>query len=246
MSNKPGTGEGEGNSSGKGDGNKPKVETDTTINTNTTTNNTIKIVNALTSCFNKKLEVSKNIYFFVVLFLLYLIVFYSANEINKIKECESETIKRIDYQQLISGYVYWIISFILIVILKKNNVNIINNLVWELKGGKEVGIGSDLDKATIKQLEQGKRLIEILKQGQYKPQRISLQIAIVYAAITEQLNNIPLDKTLEFEKELHSILNMQYSELLTEIETTKKLTDSIKEKLNKIIKDCSKLFIHES
>ena len=52
---------------------------------------------------------------------------------------------------------------------------------WELEAFAQ--FGSDLDKATVAQLERGKRLIEILKQDQYSPLRISQQIAIIYAAV---------------------------------------------------------------
>jgi F0F1-type ATP synthase alpha subunit len=54
--------------------------------------------------------------------------------------------------------------------------------------------GSDLDKATLQRLERGKRLIEVLKQAQYAPLRISQQIVIIYAAINGYLDKVPVDK----------------------------------------------------
>ncbi len=60
--------------------------------------------------------------------------------------------------------------------------------------------GSDLDKATQKQLERGKRLTELLKQDQYSPLRISQQIIIFYTAINGHLDNVPVDKVRDFEK----------------------------------------------
>ena len=68
--------------------------------------------------------------------------------------------------------------------------------------------GSDLDKATLKQLERGKRLTELLKQDQYSPLRISQQIIIIYAAINGHLDTIPVEKVRAFEKELFSIIQM--------------------------------------
>eukprot|EP01047_Picozoa_sp_COSAG01_P014578 COSAG01_NODE_713_length_14097_cov_15.136448_9_plen_501_part_00 len=111
---------------------------------------------------------------------------------------------------------------------------------WEIEAFAQ--FGSDLDKATLQQLERGKRLIEILKQDQYAPLRISLQIGIVFAAIGGALDKVPLEKVREFEKELFSILNSQYADVLATIESKKVLSDDVKEKLNKAIADCQKLF----
>ena len=127
---------GEGNAEGNAEGDKANTPG------NSTNVKLTKTINALTSCFDQKLEVSNNIYFFIILFILYLIVIYSYNKINEIDGCApGKPIEKLQYQRLISGYVYWIISFILIVILKYNKINIINNLVWELgSSGKEAGI----------------------------------------------------------------------------------------------------------
>jgi F-type H+/Na+-transporting ATPase subunit alpha len=112
---------------------------------------------------------------------------------------------------------------------------------WEIEAFAK--FGSDLDKATVAQLERGKRLIEILKQDQYNPLRISLQIALVYAAVNGFLDNIPLDRIHSFEQELYLLLNMQNSALLDEIEEKKVLDDSIKKKLEKAIEECTSIFV---
>jgi len=112
---------------------------------------------------------------------------------------------------------------------------------WEIEAFAQ--FGSDLDKSTLSQLERGKRLIEILKQNQYTPLRISLQIAIVYATVKGLLDEVPVNKVREFEKELHSVLNMEHSALLDQIESEKKLSDDISATLEKVIKDIQKLFV---
>ena len=73
---------------------------------------------------------------------------------------------------------------------------------------------------------------------------LTLPIQDIISSSNSRLINTLRKNILEFEKELHSILTMQYSELLNEIETTKTLTDPIKEKLDKAIQDCQKLFIN--
>ena len=102
--------------------------------------------------------------------------------------------------------------------------------------------GSDLDKSTQKQLERGKRLTELLKQDQYSPLRISQQIIIFYAAINGFLDNVPVNKVRDFEKELYSILQMEHSDVLTILETEKVLSDDVKAKIETAIKECSSLF----
>ena len=112
---------------------------------------------------------------------------------------------------------------------------------WEIEAFAQ--FGSDLDKSTLQQLERGKRLIEVLKQDQYAPLRISYQIAIVFAALNGHLDKVPLSKISEYEKELFSLLNSQYADTLTEIETKKVLNDDIKSVLTKAITECQKLFV---
>ncbi len=112
---------------------------------------------------------------------------------------------------------------------------------WEIEAFSQ--FGSDLDKATQQQLERGKRLIEILKQDQYKPMRISLQVVVVYAAVNGYLDTIEVSKVQEFEKELCSLLVSKHHLVLDEIESKKELTDSILESLKAIIEDVQKLFL---
>ncbi len=112
---------------------------------------------------------------------------------------------------------------------------------WEIEAFSQ--FGSDLDAATLQQLERGKRLIEILKQNQFEPLRISQQVAIVYAAVNGYLDKIELAKVREFEKELHSILGTQHVKLLDSIEEKKDLDKVLEEKLVSVLKEVQKLFV---
>lgn len=111
---------------------------------------------------------------------------------------------------------------------------------WEIEAFAQ--FGSDLDKATVAQLERGKRLIEILKQNQFEPLRISQQIAIIYAATKGALDEIDLENVREFEKELQAQLASQHADTLDKIETEKKLSDEITAVLDKVIANCQGLF----
>ena len=59
--------------------------------------------------------------------------------------------------------------------------------------------GSDLDKATQRQLTRGERMVEILKQGQYEPLSVEKQIAIIWAGNSGHLEEIPIEKIKDFE-----------------------------------------------
>jgi F-type H+-transporting ATPase subunit alpha len=112
---------------------------------------------------------------------------------------------------------------------------------WEIEAFAQ--FGSDLDKATLSQLERGKRLIEVLKQDQYKPLRISLQIAIVYAAVNGHVDDIEVSKVREFEIELHSVLETKHAAILDEVESKKELSDSVKAAFDSAIQQVRKLFV---
>lgn len=94
-----------------------------------------------------------------------------------------------------------------------------------------VQFASDLDEATRKQIERGKRLVEVLKQGQYQPMPMSHQVAAVLAVNEGLFDDIPLEKVRDAEKSLHSYLNKAASELLKDIEGSGSLEDDVASKL---------------
>jgi F-type H+-transporting ATPase subunit alpha len=96
---------------------------------------------------------------------------------------------------------------------------------------------SELDEATRKQLERGKRLTEILKQGQYEPMPIENQVAIIYAATNGYLDDLETGKIKEWENKFHLYLKTSGQEVLNLILEKKDLTPDIEEKLKKLIED---------
>ncbi|WP_339923099.1 F0F1 ATP synthase subunit alpha [uncultured Cyclobacterium sp.] len=77
--------------------------------------------------------------------------------------------------------------------------------------------GSDLDPTTKRTIERGRRNQEILKQGQYSPVRVDLQVAIIFASSRGLLDNIPVNRVREFEKDFYNLIIAQYPEALTAI-----------------------------
>jgi len=74
--------------------------------------------------------------------------------------------------------------------------------------------GSDLDAATMRVLDKGRKNVEILKQGQYAPMKIEHQIAIIYCGSRELLRTLPIEKIKEFETSFLEIMEMQHRDTL--------------------------------
>src|SRR6187551_1541901 len=77
--------------------------------------------------------------------------------------------------------------------------------------------GSDLDKATLNQLNRGARLVEILKQPQYEPLTAEKQVAIIYAATNGYLDPIPVEQVFGLEGQLYTFFANQYSSVLRDL-----------------------------
>jgi len=105
--------------------------------------------------------------------------------------------------------------------------------------------GSDLDKTTQRQLERGKRLTEILKQGQYEPLPVHKQIIIIYAATNNYLEDLPVEAAPLFESELFEYLDTAKPELGREIVEKGELDDDIKTKINAALDEFKARFVAE-
>ena len=105
--------------------------------------------------------------------------------------------------------------------------------------------GSDLDADTKKRLEQGARIVEVLKQPQNSPIPVEKQVIIIYAVVSGALLDIPANQIGEFEKELFSFVDSVYGDIPESIRTTGKLEDEVKEKLTKAIEECKSKFLSE-
>lgn len=102
--------------------------------------------------------------------------------------------------------------------------------------------GSDLDKESKKRLEKGKRLIEILKQDQYKPMPVEKQIMILYAGVNNHLMDISVAEIRKFEKEFLDYMDTHHREIGKAILEGKTLSDEIKNQLDEAIVEFKKIF----
>jgi F-type H+-transporting ATPase subunit alpha len=102
---------------------------------------------------------------------------------------------------------------------------------------------SDLDAKTRAQLERGKRLVEILKQGQYVPQSVERQVLIIYSATKGFVDQLPVDSLSRYETELNAYVDTKHPELLPKIVKKKELTDEITAELDAAIKAFGSVFV---
>ena len=102
--------------------------------------------------------------------------------------------------------------------------------------------GSDLDKATLNQLNRGRRLVEVLKQPQYQPLPVEKQVAIIYAATNGYLDPVPVEQVRNYETELYRYLEASRGDLVAALREKKAIDDEIKPQLNKALEDFGKSF----
>lgn len=95
--------------------------------------------------------------------------------------------------------------------------------------------GSDLDAATQRQLERGKRLVEILKQPQYSPIPVEKQVAIIYAGTNGFTDRVPVEKIKAFQEEFLNYMDDKHRDVLDTLRAGK-LTDEVKNTLGEVAK----------
>jgi F-type H+-transporting ATPase subunit alpha len=109
--------------------------------------------------------------------------------------------------------------------------------------------GSDLDKATQEQLERGKRLTEMLKQGQYEPQDVGFQVLQLYAG-TQNIpgekktfvRDVPVKDMQRYCAELKTFVESKYPNVTKEIRESGQISDALKPTVDRALKDFNEQF----
>ena len=98
-----------------------------------------------------------------------------------------------------------------------------------------------MDKDTKRRLDQGERIVEVLKQDKSAPVKVENQVVIIYAVVNDYLKDIPVGRIKEFESELYKYMDSQGSEIISDIAKTKDLSreteEKLKEALTKFVQD---------
>jgi F-type H+-transporting ATPase subunit alpha len=101
---------------------------------------------------------------------------------------------------------------------------------------------SDLDKSSQQQLSRGRKLVELLKQGQYQPVKVEEQVAAIFAATNGYLDQLPDADVKRYEKELVQFLKQKYSNILKNIDEKKQVSDDVKKDLTTALKEFGAIF----
>jgi F-type H+-transporting ATPase subunit alpha len=106
--------------------------------------------------------------------------------------------------------------------------------------------GSDLDEDTLKRLERGKRISEILKQPQYKPYDEISEILSIFAVTSGLFDNIDIDKIVRVEHKMIDYVKKTYSETVKKLSTNAKIDDALKTELEKEINEFKNINNYDS
>ena len=99
---------------------------------------------------------------------------------------------------------------------------------------------SDLDQATQKTLDHGKRLLELLKQPLYQPMKVSQQAILIYIATNGLLDEVPLDQVREFALDFSKRMELEHWELTAEVQRTGNLSGMAVETIRAALADYKK------
>ncbi len=102
--------------------------------------------------------------------------------------------------------------------------------------------GSDLDKATLAQLNRGQRMVELLKQDQYSPLPVEQQILVIFAGTNGFVDEVPVNVVKKFEQELLRFMTSKNQALLSDIAAKKQLDDDLKSRIKAAIEEFKKTF----
>jgi F-type H+-transporting ATPase subunit alpha len=101
---------------------------------------------------------------------------------------------------------------------------------------------SDLDAATRRQLDRGRRLMEVIKQGVRVPLPVVKQVVIIYAGVNGFLDDIAVNQVRNFESQLNDALDSTYADFVKQFNIVKDMTPDIKDQLEKLLTDFKRSF----
>ncbi len=101
---------------------------------------------------------------------------------------------------------------------------------------------TDLDETTRKQIERGRRTVEVLKQGQYQPMSLGHQIVVLFAVTKGLCDEIPTEQIQDWEAGLHEYLDNELDVIKT-IEDQKQLSPELEKAMTQAVKDWNKTFL---
>jgi F-type H+-transporting ATPase subunit alpha len=104
-------------------------------------------------------------------------------------------------------------------------------------------LGTELDDATQLRLDRGYRLVELLKQGQYKPMNVFDQILSLYAGTSGHLDKVPVVDVLRWQVEYLEFVREKFPQITSQLEETKDLTDEVRSLMETAIAQFQEIFV---
>ncbi len=102
---------------------------------------------------------------------------------------------------------------------------------------------TDLDETTKRQIERGRRIVEVLKQDQYTPMSMEHQVVILYAATQGYLDGVTVDQVKAWERGLHAYLDESQLDLMTALQIKRALDEDLEGRLKTTLEEWNKLFV---
>ncbi|MDR1658180.1 MAG: F0F1 ATP synthase subunit alpha [Deltaproteobacteria bacterium] len=102
--------------------------------------------------------------------------------------------------------------------------------------------GSDLDKATLAQINRGQRMVELLKQPQFQPMCAEKEVLILFAGTRGYLDKYPISSVLDYEKKLFEFIELRHRDLLDEIKDKKDISSELEAKIRSALDDFASVF----
>src|SRR5215208_6842324 len=98
-------------------------------------------------------------------------------------------------------------------------------------------LGTELDKATQAQLDRGARLVELLKQPQFRPMPVEQEVMVIYAGTKGYLDDVPLNRIQQFQNEFLTYVDQRASGLRQTLTDKKELNDDLEKQLKQALED---------
>src|SRR5690242_4348041 len=98
-------------------------------------------------------------------------------------------------------------------------------------------LGTELDKATQKQLDRGARLVELLKQPQYKPMPMEQEVMVIYAGTQGFLDDVPVNRVQEFQSQFLQYVETSARQVRDNLAEKKEMTPDIESAIKQALND---------
>jgi len=102
-----------------------------------------------------------------------------------------------------------------------------------------------LDKATQAQLDRGVRLVELLKQPQFKPMSLSQEIVVLFAGTKGFIDKYDIEKVRTYEEQLLSFVESKHPDIMKEIEEKKIISPELEKKMKEVFTSFDSVFVAE-